>query len=463
MRILNGIDGATGGYYTPPLSDSGAADFASATDGGSLNVLRVLARWQGQAHLGLPFDRDPKRLEEAGWCIVFHQNEDAEVKRALEPLVEHRRRQIAADRIVRTLDYRDGENVQRWLARHQVAPGSVDPTKVPLYVLVVGAPEKIPFEFGHLLDVEYCVGRLHFDSRDGYGRYAQSVIDYELGGSVPNRREAVFWAPRHANDLPTRLSADYLVKPLAEGTVVERAGGFAAQYFSPAASTKQNLLSMFRTHAPAFLFTASHGLGWPIDHPMQAAATGALLCAEFRGAAFGPVQAEEYFAASDVAADSVHGLIAFHFACFGAGTPREDRFIHHSGAAPRAIAPEAFISALPKALLSHANGGALAVIGHVERAWTSSILAPGAGVQLMPFENAIGYILRGLPVGYALKDFNERYAMLSASLAALLERRSFGIDVPDAELAQQWTERNDAEAYTLLGDPGTHLRPDALT
>ncbi len=477
--IFNGIDGATGDYLTPPLTPAAVAALACGqpADPASLNVLRNLAQQASQAHLGLPFDRDPKRLSEAGWCIVFHQQEDDAVKKALAPLVEHRQKQIGDDRVVKVLDYASGETMQKWLARNKVAPGSVDATKVPLYVLLIGSPDRIPFDFGHMLDVEYCVGRLNFDTPEGYSRYVASVIAYETGASAPNPRQAAFWGPRHINDGPTRLSSESLVRPLANGQpgqtsliqrISDRTGKpFTARYFAPEDSTKANLLSVFRPAAggaaPAFLFTASHGMGWPLNHPLQATASGALLCQDFPGAGMGPVQPAHYMAAADLPADAhVHGLVAFHFACYGAGVPLNDRFTHSAGTAPRQIAPAPFFSPLPKALLSHPNGGALGVIGHVERAWATSISATGAGVQLMPFENVLGYILLGLPLGYALKDFNERYASLSTALATLLENRDFGVAVADSDLASRWIERNDAEAYTLLGDPGVHVRVDSL-
>jgi hypothetical protein len=479
LIVLNGINGATGDYYTQPMAQSDAAGFASSItqDPDSQKLLSVFTQQATAAHLGLPFDRDPKILKEAGWCVVFHAKEDDTVKKALQPLIEHRQKQIGDDKVVKVLDYNDGETVQRWLARFHVAPGSVDATKVPLYVLLIGSPEKIPFDFGHMLDVEYCVGRLHFDTPDGYAQYVQSVIDYETGATVPNRREVAFWAPRHINDGPTRLSADFLVKPLAQGDtdrpsviqrLSDRAGKpFGTRYLAPANSMKADLLSLLRPAAgasgPAFLFTASHGMGWPLNHANQATATGALLCQDFPGAGFGPIQPSQYCAAADIPNDAhVHGLVSFHFACFGGGTPKNDLFMHKPGTQPPQIAPSAFISPLPKALLSHRNGGALAVIGHVERAWMSSIATVGAGVQLIPFENVLGYILLGLPVGYALKDFNERYAALSTALAALIEKRDFGDTVPDSDLATRWTDRNDAQSYTLLGDPGVRVRVNDL-
>src|SRR6185369_7057447 len=145
-----------------------------------------------------------------------------------------------------------------------------------------------------------------------------------------------------------------------------------------AGASKQALFDAFHapanTKPPAFLFTASHGMGFPLGHPKQSDSQGALLCQDWPG--LGQIGPEHYFAASDLTDEArVHGMIAFHFACYGAGTPAFDRFIYEPGESPEPIAKEAFISALPKKLLSHSKGGALAVIGHVERAWDIQLQA----------------------------------------------------------------------------------------
>jgi hypothetical protein len=108
------------------------------------------------------------------------------------------------------------------------------------------------------------------------------------------------------------------------------------------------------------------------------------------------------------------------------------------------------------------QGGALATIGHVERAWGYSIAGPQGGRQLQPFQNAIGRILVGQPVGYAVKDFNERYAALSTNLSSLLEEIGFGAQVTDDELFRTWIERNDAQNYAVVGDPAVRLRVEDM-
>jgi hypothetical protein len=65
----------------------------------------------------------------------------------------------------------------------------------------------------------------------------------------------------------------------------------------------------------------------------------------------------------------------------------------------------------------------------------------------MAFSNALNYIVLGNPLGYALKDFNERYSALSTNLNALLEKKAFGLTVSDTEPADNWASRNDAESY----------------
>ena len=96
--------------------------------------------------------------------------------------------------------------------------GNVDPELVPFYLLVVGAPTEIPFEFQYLLGIEYAVGRLAFPQAEDYACYARSVVAYEEAAATVTTREIVFWSTRHLGDAATNLSNSLLVRPLAYGT-----------------------------------------------------------------------------------------------------------------------------------------------------------------------------------------------------------------------------------------------------
>src|SRR5205823_3940274 len=129
-----------------------------------------------------------------------------------------------------------------------------------------------------------------------------------------------------------------------------------------------------------------------------------------------------YLSADDITDDAhVHGLIAFHFACNSAGTPGMSDYpqlgaagVHPSGPLGTSpslrIAPRSFVARLPQRLLGHPNGGALAVIGHVERALGSSIpqRPDGAIVSPTTFRGFLRRVMRGQRIGVALEPFNER-------------------------------------------------------
>jgi hypothetical protein len=150
--------------------------------------------------------------------------------------------------------------------------------------------------------VQYCVGRLHFDTAEDYRRYSESVVAYETAATPANSRELLFFGPRQAGDAPTRLSSEYLVKPLGTSSAqsnilngIKRKTGveFTSRLYLPEQSTKACLSEIFHgngVRTPAFLFTASHGVGWPMDHPQQFAASGALLCQDFRSPGLGPLK-----------------------------------------------------------------------------------------------------------------------------------------------------------------------------
>jgi hypothetical protein len=278
-------------------------------------------------------------------------------------------------------------------------------------------------------------------------------------------RRAVFFGVQNADDPATAMSTKDLVKPLAELTrrSAKQAGAenaWSVDTIIGEKATKANLANLLGPHgAPDLLFTASHGVGFPNNHELQLDTQGALLCQDWPGPVKWrePVPPKFYFAASDVPGNAnLRGMIAFHFACYGLGTPSRDEFFHSPD--PRAIAPHAFVASLPKRLLSRPGGrGALAVIGHIERAWSYSFAWPDAGAQITVFQELVALLMQGFPVGHAIESFNERYAELATDLTNQLTNIRFGLIVDDLELSETWTAHNDARNYAILGDPAVKL------
>jgi hypothetical protein len=470
--VLNGINALTGQYLVPPMTLAEAAVRARGTPPPAEQVgwlKRLVQRFTGR-FFGLPMGVDATNLAESGWAVVFTPGTSPAVRQALQPLIDLRGRQVPPDRC-KVLEYKSGETREAWLAKYNAHGAEVIPTRVPYYCLLVGGPESIPFEFQFLLDIDYAVGRLAFDRPEDYDRYVQAVVDYETAKAVPTGKEVVYWGTRHDADVATQLSADSLIRPLFKG--VPEANGDPAQpaiaekmkYRSRAFmgddATCANLLEVLHGRqqpAPALLFTASHGMGgWPKGDARQRPTSGALLCQDWPG--FGQIKPDHYLAASNVEADAkLQGLVAFIFACYGAGTPRYDPFLIDRTTGPLEIAEAPFVAALAQRLLS---GGALAVIGHIERAWAYSIQPQDVGPQLLPFRNLVGRLLAGVPIGHTTIDFSQRYATYSTTLVGKLDPAlPAALQPTDGELAWTWIERNDAQNYLVLGDPGARVRVD---
>ena len=471
LVYVNGIDPETGAYAVPPRSIEELAKAVRDRPG----VETVTELHRNVTRFGLPFNVDFNKLEEAGWGIVFHEDTPQEVRAALAPLVAARRGQ--AKTLFKELDYKKGEQTRDWYQRQGISVGGMDPEIVPYYLLVVGPPDLIPFEFQYLLGIEYAVGRLAFDAAAEYEHYARSILAYETANSAPNAKEIVYWGTRHLGDGATNLSASFLVDPLANG-IASAAGalkrpisaevGYGQKLFLGDDATKETLLAtLHAAKPPALLFTASHGMAIRPGAPNQLAAQGGLLCQDWPG--YGSVRPTHFLAAGDVADDAnVNGLIAFLFACFGGGTPDVDQFpmdLTQAGHLPP-LAPKPFIAALPRRLLTHPKGSALAVVGHIDRAWGFSIQGPKTrGPQIGVFRNSLGTILTGGPVGHAVaQQFGGKFAELSATLlSAISPSTPTAMRPNDRDLVSYWLERNDAQNYVVLGDPAARIRDDLLT
>ncbi len=465
LVFFNGINGATGKYLIPPMSPATLADIAleEKWGPGHLEELKDRYRRATQPDFRPMEGVNPLKLEHTGWGVIFPAALQpmvlAALREALSELLTLRKRQAGS--LYREYSgasgYRHGDLKDDFLSRQGAGPGPVDPARVPYYLLLVGDPESIPYRFQYELDVQYAVGRIHFEKLDEYAQYARSVVEAETPGKIALPRRAVFFGVQNPDDKATNLSAAYLIKPLAE-KVKKDQPNWQVETLLKDDTTKDRLMSLLGgTETPALLFTASHGVGFPNGHQLQLPHQGALLCQDWPGTSI-DFSRDQYLAAEDIT-DEAHllGLISFHFACYGGGTPYWDDFAEQAFKNRSAIAPYAFIAALPRRLLSHPKGGALAAVGHVERAWTYSFQwNNNTQEQTVVFQSILKRLMEGHPIGSAVEDLNSRYAEISTLLSNELEESKW--TKPNIyKLANLWTANKDARGYAILGDPAVRL------
>lgn len=184
----------------------------------------------------LPSGIDSNDLSRAGWGVVFAPDEPSEVRAALRPLLDRRMEQ--AGDLYLELELPDGESAATFSRRHGVGPGVVDPAKLPYYLLLVGSPERISFDFQSQLSVQHAVGRLHLDGPSAYSNYARSVLRAEA--SEARARNAVFAAVQNPDDPATQATARRWVKPLVD-SLTERFPDWTLEYRTDRQTSKAEL------------------------------------------------------------------------------------------------------------------------------------------------------------------------------------------------------------------------------
>jgi hypothetical protein len=445
VLTFNGVDNA-GEYLVTPVEVEELARRLIEGDGSrSSATMNGIARRATDETAALKWDVDPRDLSRTGWALVHAEDEDPQVLEALKPLVEWRAKK--AGPLCRTIAWHKGESKGDFYERHGTAPAQpVEPKRLPYYLLLIGSPSRIPFDFQQEVDLEHAVGRIDFDSPTEYAAYAASVIRAE-SEALPER-SAFFFGPSNPGDGPTSISAEFLVQHLSE----HLAPRLRIRSCLGEEATKSAFQEGLRER-PSLLFSASHGLAMTSGDPRQTAQQGALVCQDWGGPGT-PVLPAHYLAASDIDAEcDLTGMIAFLFACFGGGTPEHDAFAFDNAAPPR-IAPSPFVARLPKRMLER---GALAVIAHVERAYGYSFLwrnEPHRGA----FEQTLEQIAAGYPVGAAMEGFNMRWPILGVDYEKLRFEARAGRNVDRRDLVAAWIQKNDAQFYTVLGDPAAMLQ-----
>lgn len=401
---------------------------------------------------------------EVKWALLLPPRtaETKAIAAALAPLVKHRQGSV----IYSPTPFH-ASPPEDWIREHYEVMDDYEP---PYYVLLAGCPEDVPFRFQYLLDVNAAVGRLSFDRIEDYASYARKVVDFEVGVGNGVAQRAVVFATEHAkkeDNGATFLSRNFMTDPLVE---MIQGKNIPVSYIAGEDATLPNLIEALKGKgnvlAPALIYTATHGLGVPgKDEKARRRLQGALVCQDYDGR-------KGVFSADKVpAAPFLHGSIVFTFACYGAGTPKQSDFFHWLRD-PRLLScrPSAdIVAALPLRFLAHPSGP-LAFFGHLDPSWVYSFADPkrvsddkGWGSRMGPFRQAVDHILQGATVGYAVKRFNEAYALTSVGLANMEDQ--FRRDATRGEkptwtrkLVDTWMTRNDMQNFIVLGDPAVKAK-----
>jgi hypothetical protein len=457
---FNGIDGNTGKYLTPPMTPAELKEW----DGG---ILPPPPPPEDPAKKKNPFRKPMTELEhpwdlsETGWGVVFPPGIDRKVRLALEELLEHRRRDAtrrSREYFRDDLKYKTGDSVLSFLRNNGAPAGIADADRLPYYLLLVGDPEKIPYRFQSELDLHYGVGRIYFENPADYQRYAESLVAAE-SGNVRLPRRLTFFGPHNPEDDATRDTSQELIRQLAD-TVLEPGVLWEVRSFLGEEAQRSLLARLLGgDETPGLLFAACHGLGFPWGDDRQLLRQGALVCQDWPGPKDETgIKRSHYFTAEDLPAEaSLRGLVAFLYACHSLGTPSRDNVPQDTLGKPETIADHSFVSLLPQRLLAHPKGGALAVIGHVDRALTASFLGSSKGEAVDPFRNFLRRLLKGHTVSWAMEYLNQAYAAYASQFAGDSEARTRREELDNAEFLYVWRLKNDLRNFAVFGDPAVRL------
>ncbi|GJE52410.1 hypothetical protein GOFOIKOB_5481 [Methylobacterium tardum] len=451
-----GIDAET----SRPLPDPDPSGFAkrASTDANDPAAIR---RHEDAMTFGTVVEVNEEDLSSSGWGIVFAAADPRaeEIENALAPLIEHRKMQAGLQFRIFKHDQgvREGDTAEAWLERLDIGLDLVEPAKgAPYYLLLIGDLEQITAEFQYRIDLYWAVGRIHFDTLEAYQNYAANVVRYETAQSIPHRRTAAVFAPRHLGDQATEMFNEMVAAPLVATAPLN---DFSWEPMLAAAATKAAFSELITGKRdcglPALLFSGGHGMAFPPEDPLLPVTQGALVCQDWRGPGT-KIEASHWFAASDlpeggVAAGAIHLL----FACYGGGYSATDTF-RDRGAARR-IADRPGIARLLQAMLGRADGGPLAVIAHIDRAFAYSFATLRMGEQAQGFRSVLFALMLGRRVGSALDRFSVKWASIATQIADLSRSQETG--ETDRKLLQLWIARDDARNYIVFGDPAVRLHP----
>jgi len=387
-----------------------------------------------------PGAEDPFNIAVTGWAVVCLRSDREDAAEALAPLIAHRAARGEAwrgyDGELGLIAVDPPSPARPSSLAEQILERSTAP---PRHLLLLGGPDRFPFEAQFDLDRDFVTGRLDCGLTaaldwEGCRRYARRVARYE-SGKLPTEG-ALLFSPQQ--DAPTRLSHDRLAAPLASHRAV--ADRSLRQLSGDLAHTTSLTEALQAARGPTLVFAASHGVEFPAEPSDWGAITGA--GGGWVGA--GALDPERPFAS---------GSVIICPACFTAGVPARSAESFFRERARVAVPGGPFSAPLPRALLAH-ELGPVAFIGHVDRLTTASVAGSPRTPGARPFMDLLSWFLEeGQTLGRGMRSFREWYLLEAAAAAARTERTMLS-GRPLSSRWEVWLRAADWRGYLLLGDPG---------
>ncbi|NOK03987.1 MULTISPECIES: hypothetical protein [Myxococcus] len=420
----------------------------------------------------------PNDLAVQRWGVVAPKGPVGDrLLKLIEPLQELRQREQGGHpvQIYRPAGGMAIDEAHAWKDR-TFGPEKVNEEDRPSYLLILGDLDETSLELQQALATDSLVGRLTFPTDEGYRAYVDKVLRWTNRPSTAQRANLLFYTARDGSSA-TNQGHDLLMQPCID-CLNQRHRECAIQTQPPLSmeetgTRKDSAVARFLGFAsqagPSVLLSLSHGLGPPPrgrweSQEKQRARQGSLLLTR-----------EQLLTADDVASRPfLPGGIWFGLACFSAGTPARSAYapwlrdlpsLQAARASPLTALPapgeRPFVAALPQAALANPDGP-LAVVGHMDLAWTLGFNDQGR-LRYARFNQVIEQLGHQVRAGAAMRPLldaaNElgRWLSANAHQARVTQDEKRRPRESPADWAFRWLKYHDLASYVLLGDPAVRL------
>lgn len=390
-------------------------------------------------------------------------------------LREHRARQqglrseeIRVFRVPPDMSATQAEGFRRTLSR-------IQKEEQPRYLLILGDADEVSFELQRHLAVDRFVGRLAFAREEEFSLYVDKVLRAEDSAPQTEHARALFFTA-HDGTVSIQHGHEHLMsRGLTSCRQSALRGSFPSSELheldSPRGASAERLFEHVAKPLPTVLLSLSHGNGGPLggwrSAQEQRQHQGELVLGNGQTLTADEVSRRPFLPG---------GLWVF-FACFSVGTPADSTYtpwlrrLERAGnggtglesvLSSRPLDGRPFVAALPQAALANPEGP-LAVLGHVDLAWSYAYREMDGYNHATRFAHLLGDWVRHRRAGVGVYAVTSALASIDARLMLLYQgdevALSSGREPPTEAMdrAYLWMARHDLASFLLLGDPAVRL------